>query len=60
MDEKTSILIIDGDDNTCGNLAQVFRHKGYEIEVVSTGREAIEQVVSRFYNVAFTGEDAEA
>jgi PAS domain S-box-containing protein len=52
MDEKTSILILGDDDSTRGNLAQVFRRKGYKTKVVGTGREAIEQVVSRFYNVA--------
>ncbi|HEY41334.1 MAG TPA: PAS domain S-box protein [Dehalococcoidia bacterium] len=52
MDEKTSILIIDGDSNTRDNLTRVFRRKGYEVEAVGTGREAIEQVVRRFYNVA--------
>ena len=52
MDEKASILIIDDDDNTRVNLARVFRRKGYEIEAVATGGEAIEQVVRRFYNVA--------
>lgn len=51
MDERTSILIIDG-DNTRDNLATVFQRKGYEIEAVGTGSEAIEQVVRRFYNVA--------
>lgn len=52
MGEKTSILIIDGDDNTRDNLARVFRRKGYDIEAVGTGGEAIEQVVRRFFNVA--------
>jgi PAS domain S-box-containing protein len=52
MDEKTSILIIDDDDSTRGNLASVFRRNCYETEAVATGGEAIEQVVRRFYNVA--------
>ena len=52
MDEQTSILIADDDEGTCRSLAQIFRRKGYDTETVGTGREAIEQVRGRSYNLA--------
>ena len=51
MDEKESILIVDDDESTCRTLALIFGKKSYETESIGTGREAIEKVQRRFFNV---------
>jgi PAS domain S-box-containing protein len=52
MDEKESILIVDDDENTCRILSLFFGKKGYKVETAKTGREALDKVRSRFFNVA--------
>ena len=52
MDEKESILVVDDDESTCRMLALMFRKKGYEIETVGTGQEALAKARGRFFNVA--------
>ena len=51
MDKKGSILIID-DDSTTGTLSPIFREKGYDTAIATTGREAIKKVKRRFFNLA--------
>ena len=52
MEEKGSILIVDDDESTRRSLTLIFGKKGYETEAVGTGREALEKVQERFFNVA--------
>ena len=52
MNEKESILIVDDDENACRSLRLIFEKKGYETETAGTGREAIEKVRRRFFNLA--------
>jgi diguanylate cyclase (GGDEF)-like protein/PAS domain S-box-containing protein len=53
MDEKKRILIVDDNESMCRSLRLVFEKKGYETETAETGREAIEKVQGRFFNLAF-------
>jgi signal transduction histidine kinase len=53
MSEKASILMVDDDQSTRRTLTLIFRKKGYEIESVGTGRDAIEKARERFFNIAF-------
>lgn len=60
MDEKKNssessthrILIVDDDENICRSLRLIFKKKGYEVETAGTGREAIDKVQGRFFNLA--------
>ena len=52
MNNETRILIVDDDESTSRTLSLVFGRKGYETEVAGTGREAIEKVQERFFNLA--------
>ncbi len=52
MGEKESILIVDDDTSTSRTLSLIFGENGYETEVAGTGREAIEKVQGRFFNLA--------
>jgi len=52
MDEKKSILIIDDDESACKMLSLLLGKRGYETETAGTGREALEKVKERFFNVA--------
>jgi signal transduction histidine kinase len=47
------ILIVDDDESICRSLRLIFKKKGYEVETVGTGREAIEKARARFFNLAF-------
>ncbi len=50
--DKESILIVDDDEATCRILTLLFAKNGYETEMAGTGREALEKVQGRFFNVA--------
>ena len=52
-DDKESILIVDDDESILRSLALILEKKGYETETAVTGREAIEKVHERFFNLAF-------
>ena len=52
MQEKQSILIVDDDESTLRTLTLIFEQKGYETETAATGRDAIEKVRERFFNLA--------
>ncbi|TET66938.1 MAG: response regulator [Dehalococcoidia bacterium] len=52
MGEKESILIVDDDESTRKSLALILGKKGYETGTAGTGREALERVQERFFNVA--------
>lgn len=50
-EKKGSILIIDDDESTRRSLKLIFSKKGYEIETVGTGHEALEKVKEKNYNL---------
>lgn len=50
-EKKESILIIDDDESTRKSLTLIFSKKGYEVETVETGREALEKVKEKFFNL---------
>ncbi|MFQ5841976.1 MAG: HD domain-containing phosphohydrolase, partial [Thermodesulfobacteriota bacterium] len=52
MEKKARILIVDDDASTRRILSLILDEKGYETETAGTGREAIEKVKERFYNLA--------
>jgi len=52
MGEKKSILIIDDDESACRMLSLLLGKRGYEMETAGTGKEALEKVRQRFFNVA--------
>jgi len=49
--EKQKILIIDDDKNICRTLSLILNKKGFEVETVETGYEALEKALARFFNV---------
>ena len=51
MEEKVNILIVDDDEDTCWNLAQVFGRMGYETESARTGKETLEKAKEKFFNL---------
>ena len=52
MEGESSILIVDDDESTCRSLSLILEKKGYETETADTGREAMDKVRRRFFNVA--------
>ena len=52
MGKKDSILIVDDDESTCKSLALIFGKEHYDIQTAGTGREAIEKVRGRPFNLA--------
>jgi len=53
LESKESIIIIDDDESTCKTLALIFNKKGYDVETVGTGHEAMEKLSKRSFNLAF-------
>jgi len=53
MVEGASILIVDDEEDLCTTLKDIFVEKGYRVETVGSGREAIERVKEEFFNLAF-------
>ena len=51
MENRSRILIVDDDESACRSLTLVLRKKGYETKTAGTGREAIEKVYGRFFNM---------
>jgi DNA-binding NtrC family response regulator len=51
MNIKSNILIIDDDRDVCFMLKQIFCLNNYEVDIAMTGREAIEKVSDKFFNV---------
>lgn len=52
MEQKESILIIDDDESTCKNLSLILNKKGYDTGMAGTGKEALQKVRERFFNLA--------
>ena len=52
MNEKESILIVDDDLDYLSIIRQILEKKGYRINTVSTGEEALSLLKDHFYNAA--------
>lgn len=50
MAAKRRILIVDDNEKLCRNLSDILELKGYEVEVVFDGYQAIEAVKKRRFN----------
>jgi two-component system response regulator VanR len=51
MDNRR-VLIIDDDKSTLRFFTLILQRKGYSVDVVETGKEALEKISSQFYDVA--------
>ena len=54
---KGKILIIDDDESTRRSLTLIFSKKGYEIETVGTGHEALKKVKEKNFNLVLVALD---
>jgi len=52
MPEKSSLLIIDDNENMLETLGDILHEKGYGIETAKTGKEAIRKAKEHYFNVA--------
>jgi len=50
--EKTSILIVDDDENICKTLSAILQGKGYNTDTARNGQEAIEKSRKKPFNLA--------
>src|SRR3972149_10142058 len=52
MGNHERILVIDDDESIRNSLAAILRDEGYEVDVASNGREAIQKSEETIYNLA--------
>lgn len=52
MTEKAKILVVDDDSSIRKVLTAILEEKGYNVEAVETGKEAIRKSKTGFYNLA--------
>ncbi len=52
MQEKTSLLIVDDDEDMLETMKDCFQEKGYRIEIAKTGKDAITNARKHFFDVA--------
>lgn len=52
-ESKNSILIVDDDKSSRITLKLIFERKGFEVTTVETGKDALEEIERRFYNIVF-------
>ncbi|MDD5530982.1 MAG: response regulator [bacterium] len=52
METKNSVLVVDDELEICKMLKMLFEKKWYEVSYVMTGKEAIEKITKRKFNVA--------
>lgn len=52
MSEKANILVVDDDPSIRKVLTAILEEKGYSVEAVETGKEAIRKTKTEFYNLA--------
>ena len=50
-DHATSILLVDDDEDICGNMADIFSDLGYHVDVAHEGKAALKLVQRRPYDV---------
>lgn len=53
MTEKTlSIIVVDDDEATCENLADILEDRGFDVDVAYEGRSALEMIGRKSYDLA--------
>lgn len=52
MESNENILIVDDDESICKTLSFIFNKKGYNVETVGTGHEALEIAQQKSFNLA--------
>jgi DNA-binding response OmpR family regulator len=52
MQKKTSLLIVDDDEDMLETLNDIFQEKGYGVEIANTGKDAITRARTHFFDVA--------
>jgi len=52
MPRKTSLLIVDDDEDMLETLSDILQEKGYQTETAKTGKKAIVKAKERFFDVA--------
>jgi PAS domain S-box-containing protein len=53
MDSEERILIVDDDESSRRTLKLIFNKKNYNIETVGSGKEAIEKIKDKSFNIVF-------
>jgi len=53
MSSKTSILLIDDEENLRRTLAMILKREGYEVETAATVKEARQRLETSSYNLTF-------
>jgi PAS domain S-box-containing protein len=51
MDEEIKLLVVDDEEGMRTTLADIFKKKGYAVEVASNGKGAIKRISEGFFNV---------
>ena len=51
MEGKLRLLIVDDDVKLCETIADIFWEKGYTVDMAYNGRQALEKLADRFFNV---------
>ncbi len=52
MNESRSVLVVDDDKSILRTFTRILQKAGYNVDVAETGKEAMEKVGSRSYDVA--------
>ena len=52
MSDKNSILFVDDDVDLCESLSLTMDTKGYDIDIATTAKQALQKVAGRWFNVA--------
>ncbi len=50
---KKQVLIVDDDESVCIGMSEILRDEGFDVHYTMSGKEAVEAVKSRGYNVVF-------
>jgi DNA-binding NtrC family response regulator len=50
--EKAKILLVDDDKNICDTLSLILESRGYDVDVVNTGKAALEKSRTKTYDLA--------
>jgi DNA-binding NtrC family response regulator len=52
MGECTRIIIVDDDEGIRQTLTAILQEEGYQVDTAESGKEAIEKINAKFYNLA--------
>jgi CheY-like chemotaxis protein len=51
-DKKPQLLVVDDEQDTCANLADIFTDLGYDVDIAYDGPSALERVKHKTYDIA--------